>query len=77
MVQLVEAVYDGAVLKPEADLKLPANTRVRLTVEVMEPKRGAERSFLAVAQSLNLEGPPDWASRVDDYLYGADDSHAP
>ena len=27
-------------------------------------------SFLKVARSLNLEGPPDWSSRLDDYLYG-------
>lgn len=30
-------------------------------------------SFLRVARSLNLDGPPDWSSRLDDYLYGHDE----
>ena len=30
------------------------------------------RSVLDVAQSLNLEGPPDWSERFDEYLYGTD-----
>ncbi|HXQ33906.1 MAG TPA: hypothetical protein VN843_07840 [Anaerolineales bacterium] len=29
----------------------------------------SSESFLKVARSLNLEGPPDWSSRLDDYLY--------
>jgi hypothetical protein len=28
------------------------------------------KSFLQVARSLRLQGPPDWSSRLDDYLYG-------
>jgi hypothetical protein len=35
MIQTVEAVYDGAVLRPETALGLEPNTRVRLTVEVL------------------------------------------
>ncbi|MDX6496948.1 MAG: hypothetical protein QOG23_208 [Blastocatellia bacterium] len=27
-------------------------------------------SFLQVARSLRLQGPADWSSRLDDYLYG-------
>lgn len=28
------------------------------------------KSFLRVARSLRLQGPADWSSRLDDYLYG-------
>ena len=35
MTRTVEAVYDGAVLRPETALELEPNTRVRLTVEVL------------------------------------------
>ena len=28
------------------------------------------KSFLQVARSLRLQGPADWSSRLDDYLYG-------
>ncbi len=27
-------------------------------------------SFLQVACSLEVEGPPDWSENIDDYLYG-------
>jgi len=27
-------------------------------------------SFLQVARSLEVEGPPDWSENIDDYLYG-------
>ena len=27
-------------------------------------------SFLDTARSLNLEGPPDWSDRLEEYLYG-------
>ena len=30
-------------------------------------------SFLSVACSLELEGPPDWSARLDEYLYGSDE----
>ncbi|MGO9468629.1 MAG: antitoxin AF2212-like protein [Isosphaeraceae bacterium] len=37
MPQTFEAVYDGAVLRPETALGLEPNTRVRITVEVLPP----------------------------------------
>lgn len=27
-------------------------------------------SFLRIARSLSVEGPPDWSEHLDDYLYG-------
>ena len=71
MSQTVEAIYDGAVLRPETALTLEANTRVRLTLEVVPPET-APSSFLSTARSLKLSGPTDWSANLDSYLYGDD-----
>lgn len=73
MTQTIEAVYDGNVLRPDGELQLEPNTRVRLIVEELAPPRTAQKGFLETARSLNLQGPPDWASNLDNYLYGDDD----
>ncbi len=73
MPQTVEAVYDGAVLRPETALRLEPNTRVRLTVEVLPPAEAAPASFLHTARSLGLHGPADWSANLDSYLYGDGD----
>ena len=70
MVRTIEAIFDGAVLRPETSLALAPNTPVRITIETVEPSPGKARSFLDTARSLNVDGPPDWASNIDDYLYG-------
>ena len=42
-------------------------------IEANQPTSASEEeSFLRVARSLNLAGPRDWSSRVDDYLRGTD-----
>ena len=69
----VNATYDGQVLRPDEPLSLPANSRVQITIEEIEetqPESCAGESFLDTAQSLNLEGPPDWSERLEEYLYG-------
>ncbi len=69
MATTLTATYDGTVLRPDKPLRLPPNSRVRITVE---PAKGVDesRSFLSTARSLNLKGPPDWSERLEDYLYG-------
>jgi len=64
----IEAEFDGEVFRPIGPVSLPPDTTVRLTVETIPAE--PPKSFLEVAQSLNLEGPPDWASNLDHYLYG-------
>jgi len=59
----IEATFDGQVFRPVGTVPLPPNTTVRLTVE---PLPEPPKSFLRTARSLNLEGPPDWASKLDD-----------
>ena len=70
MSKMIEATFDGEVLRVDEPLDFEPNTRVRITIERMsQPKNGAD-SFLDTALALNLEGPPDWSARLDDYLYG-------
>ena len=66
----LEATFDGTVFHPIEPIKLMPNTHVRLVIEIVEENFEKPKSFLDVARSLNLRGPADWSSRVDDYLYG-------
>lgn len=75
MVKTIEAVFDGQVLRPEQSLALEPNTRVRITIETVEPQTEEATSFLDVALSLNLEGPPDWAENIERYLYDRESQH--
>jgi hypothetical protein len=42
------------------------NTRVVVTIETLEECSASPQSFLKTARSLNLEGPPDWSTRLDE-----------
>ena len=75
MVKTIEAVYDGKVLRPEGPLTLEPNTRVRITFETVEPTTDEAASFLDTARSLNLDGPPDWATNLETYLYSGEGQH--
>jgi predicted DNA-binding antitoxin AbrB/MazE fold protein len=68
----IDATYDGAVFRPLQPVSLPPNTQVRLIVESLPVKKSPATSFLKTAQSLKLEGPPDWSENLDRYLYGED-----
>ncbi len=45
--------------------------------EEPEPPPAEARSFLSVARFLELEGPPDWSARLDEYLYSSDEGPEP
>jgi hypothetical protein len=68
MTKTLDAVYDGKVLLPEEPLDLQPNTRVRITLETETAPHARAYSFLDTAQSLHLDGPPDWSERIEDYL---------
>ncbi|MHC5611586.1 MAG: hypothetical protein ACYTXA_11350 [Nostoc sp.] len=71
MPQELEAVFDGTALQLEVPLNLAAGTRVRIIVESVLPNEvKAHKTFLQTAQSLKLQGKPDWSEKVDQYLYG-------
>jgi predicted DNA-binding antitoxin AbrB/MazE fold protein len=74
MSQTLNAVFDGRVFRPDQPIELEPNTRVRITIEPATTSDKEPVSFLEVAESLNLEGPPDWSSRLDEYLYGGNGS---
>jgi hypothetical protein len=71
MLQKLEAVFDGTALQPEVPLNLAVGTRVRIIVESVLPNEvKPSKTFLKTAQSLKLQGAPDWSEKIDQYLYG-------
>lgn len=70
MSQTLEATFDGQVFRPAETVELQPDTQVELvvTVKVAPPEKA--KSFLRTARSLKLEGPKDFSSRIDDYIYG-------
>jgi hypothetical protein len=69
MTRTVYLTFDGQVFRPEGPIDLEPDTRVRATIEPAGAKAGALGAFLAIAKSLKLDGPPDWSSHLEDYLY--------
>ena len=70
MSQTLDATFDGSVFRPDQPIELEPNTRVRITIEPTPTSEQQPESFLQVARSLNLAGPSDWSSRVDNCLDG-------
>ena len=70
MTTTIEATFDGSVFRPVGPVSLAPNTPVRLTIQSLPSAPHKPPSFLRIARSLKLEGPPDWASQLDKYLYG-------
>ena len=73
MIKRLRAIFDGNVLKPIEPLDLEPNTEVQITLDIPEAKTNAGASFLDTAENLKLDGPADWSSNVDRYLYGTPD----
>lgn len=70
MLQELEAVFDGTALQPEVPLNLAAGTRVRIIVEsIVSNEVKPPKTFLKTAQSLKLQGEPEWSEKIDKYLY--------
>jgi predicted DNA-binding antitoxin AbrB/MazE fold protein len=71
MLQKIEAIFDGTALQPAVPLNLAAGTRVRIIVEsVLSNEIKPAKTFLKTAQSLKLQGKPNWSEKIDQYLYG-------
>lgn len=69
MVEKITAVFNGKVFYPAEPIALPINTHVRITIEILPPSEHETVSFLQTARSLNLDGPLDWSTNIDKYLY--------
>ena len=74
MNKTIHATFDGKVFRPEEPLSLAPDTRVLITIFSEEETEARRKSFLDTAMSMNLEGPPDWSERLEDYLYGTPDN---
>jgi hypothetical protein len=70
MTTSIDATFDGNVFRPATPVQLSPNTPVRLTIETLPSQTHEAESFLQAARAGKIEGPPDWASRLDDYLSG-------
>ena len=70
MSKTFHATFDGKVLRPDEPLELEPNTLVKLTIETIETLEKKKHSFLQTARSLKLEGPLDWSTSLEHYLYG-------
>ena len=68
MTKTLEAIFDGKLRLAEP-IELEPSTWVRITLEVEEVPKKKSVSFLKTAQSLNLDGPPDWSEKLDSYPY--------
>jgi hypothetical protein len=64
----IDAIFDGKTFHPTKPVTLRPNTHVKIMI--LADKENGGISFLDVAQSLNLDGPPDWSLNLDKYLYG-------
>jgi hypothetical protein len=70
MTQVLKAIFDGKVFRPEGAVKFPAHSAVEILVR--SPKRkskSAPYSSLKFAASLKLKGPKDFSENLDEYLY--------
>lgn len=68
MTKTLEAVFDGAVFRPDEKIELEPNTRVEIVVRVKPMTENTPKSFLCTARALRLHGPKDFSTRIDDYL---------
>ena len=75
MITKLDAWFDGAVLHPVEPLALKPNSRVLMTIETKSFNQDTEYTFLDTASSLNLDGPPDWSTNLDAYLFGEESKH--
>ena len=66
----LNAIFDGKVLLPEEDIDLKPNTRVSVIIESPEIEKKKPLSFLDTARRLELDGPSDWSTNLEEYLYG-------
>jgi len=73
MHKIMNATFDGKVLHPDKPIKIKPNTRVRIKIETFDEKPKTQ-SFLNTAQSLKLDGPPDWSDQLEEYLYNKEEN---
>ena len=70
MTQVLKAIFDGKVFRPEGSVRIPAHSPVKLTVQTSPTrKKGKPYSLLRKVAAMKLEGPKDFSENLDEYLY--------
>ncbi len=72
MLQTIDAIFDGKVLVPQNGVQLIEGSRYKLIVQPLDQSAAAGESAWDLLSQLagTVEGPADWASETDHYLYG-------
>ncbi|MCY7346133.1 MAG: DUF104 domain-containing protein [Pyrinomonadaceae bacterium] len=82
MEKILDATFDGEVFRSDEPVDLASNTKVKIIIEDEEepkklklvemPKKGKGEpyAFLKYLESVTIDAPPDFASNLDEYLYG-------
>jgi hypothetical protein len=66
----IDALFDGTAFQPAGPVDLEANTRAPITIESVATEEKVAGVFLETAKFLRLNGPADFSSNLDKYLYG-------
>jgi hypothetical protein len=69
---IVPAVFDGKVFRPDTPPPLEPNTRCLLTVEVPTVRAGVRPAWDVLAEYAgSVDASADWSAEHDHYLYGS------
>lgn len=66
----MHAIFDGKVLRPEESVDLELNVRYLITIEPKEKISDQNLWDTLSKFSGKVEGPEDWSTEHDHYLYG-------
>ena len=71
MTQILKAVFDGKVFRPEEPVNLKPDSHVQILVTAPDETKSSRegRSLLRAVAAMNLEGPRDWSENFEEYLY--------
>ena len=61
----LSAIFDGKSLQLESPLNLDVGTMVRIIVDTILQQEKTQKTFFETAQSLQLQGNPDWSEKID------------
>jgi len=72
MLQTISAIFDGKVLVPQNGVQLIAGKHYTLIIHPVDQAAVPSESAWDLLSQFTgtVEGPADWASEVDHYLYG-------
>jgi len=72
MLETIHAVFNGKALVPENGVQLIEGKRYKLIIQPFDESAQQEETAWDVLAGLvgTVEGPANWASEVDHYLYG-------